>query len=134
VSYAAEHPVPCARHGDLGCKASHPSSRWDAMKADRDGWFHSYQEECAYCPAHVPEWVPAWRAKRAAALHKVRKSVTGLPSEVRCSGCDLSLSEKPVDADAEAELRDLVWQHARSTGHKITLTTTREMTVEPADE
>ena len=133
MSFASEHPVFCARREDLNCTASHPGSRWDAMKADRGGWFHSYQEEQAYCPDHVPDWVPAWREKRAAKLHKVRRSVTGLPTVVRCSGCGLHRTEESDDPEAQAEARDMAWQHARQAGHTVTVTTTREMTVEPAD-
>ena len=134
MSYASEHPVFCARREDLGCTASHPGSRWDTMKADRAGWFHSKAEECAYCPGHVPDWVPAWRAKQEAKLHKVKKSFTKLPTVVRCSGCTLHRTEPSEDPDALAEIRDLAWQHSRKTGHTVTVTTTHELTVEPADD
>ena len=134
MSYASEHPVYCARREDLNCPASHPRSRWDAVRADRAGWFHSNAEEQAYCPEHVPDWVPEWRAKQELKLRKVRKSVASLGAEVRCSGGDLRRTEKSDDAEVEAGLRDLVWQHARKTGHTVTFTTTRVMTVEPVDD
>jgi hypothetical protein len=132
MSYRTEHPVHCARQGDLGCKAEHPGSRWDAMKADREGWFHS-KTEGAFCPAHVPDWVPAWRERQAAKLHKVKKSFTKLPAVVKCAGCVLHRTEQGEDPEVLTELRDLAWQHARETGHSVTVTTTQELTVEPVD-
>jgi hypothetical protein len=65
VSYAADNPVFCAMK-DEGCTASHPSGRWGNQKAADEGWFASKAEGVSYCPLHVPEWVPAWRAKQAA--------------------------------------------------------------------
>jgi hypothetical protein len=130
VSHASEHPVFCARRADLNCTASHPGSRWDAMKADKAGWFHSRAEECAWCPKHVPDWVPAWRAKQAARLHAVKKSFTKLPAVLRCGGCKLARTENSEDPDVLAELRDIAWQHGRETGHKVTVVTTQELTVE----
>lgn len=134
MSFASEHPVFCARRKDLDCQASHPSSRWDAMRADRAGWFHSYQEEQAYCPAHVPSWVPAWRAKQEARLHKVGKTFTKLPTVVKCDGCALHRTEESEDPEALAEIRDLAYLHARKTGHRVTVTTTAELTVEPVGD
>ena len=131
MSHASENPVYCARRADLGCTASHPGSRWDAMAADREGWFHS-KAEGAFCPGHVPDWVPAWRAKQEAKLHRVKKSFTKLPAVMRCSGCALHRTEVSDDPGALAEIRDLAWQHSRETGHKVTVTTTAELVVEAA--
>jgi hypothetical protein len=39
--------------------------KWNKMAAEREGWFFQRDGIC-YCPKHVPEWVAAWRAKRAA--------------------------------------------------------------------
>lgn len=103
------------------------------MKADRGGWFHSKAEEKAYCPGHVPGWVPGWREKQAAKLHAVKKSFTKLPAVVKCAGCPLHRAEPGEDPEVLAELRDLAWQHARETGHAVTVTTTQELTVEPAE-
>jgi hypothetical protein len=131
MSHASEHPVFCAR-ADLGCTASHPSGKWGVMRADKDGWFHS-KAEGAFCPAHVPDWVPAWREKQAAKLHKVRKSFTKQPTVVKCEGCRLNVTEPGEDPDFLADMREMAYQHSRQTGHKITVTTTQELTVEPVD-
>lgn len=61
MSYASGHPVHCARQGD-GCEAQIPGSKWAAIKAGDEGWFFSRKDDAAYCPEHVPDWVPAWRA------------------------------------------------------------------------
>lgn len=66
MSYASEHPAHCARKDDLGCTESVPGSKWAAIKASEDGWFFSREESAAYCPAHNPPWVAAWRARQAA--------------------------------------------------------------------
>jgi hypothetical protein len=64
MSYAAEHPVTCLQDG---CPASFPGSKHDTMKASREGWFFPKdQQGRGWCPAHLPDWVPAWRARRAA--------------------------------------------------------------------
>lgn len=130
MSYASEHPVYCARREDLNCQASHPGSRWDSIKADGEGWFHSKAEECAYCPAHVP----AWRAARAARLHKVKKTFTREPAVLKCDAGDLERTEAGEDPDTLAALRDVAREHARETGHRVTVTTTQTMTVEPVDD
>jgi hypothetical protein len=134
VSHASENPVPCARAKDLGCTASHPSGRWGAIRADRDGWFHSLAEEKAFCPEHVPDWVPAWRARQAAKLHKVKGSFTRLSPALACTGCKLHQAPDGDDPELLRELRDAAFEHARQTGHKVTVTATEEWTVEPADE
>lgn len=66
MSHASDNPVFCARKDDLGCAASHPGSRHDAIRAQQEGWFHSLKTQLHYCPEHVPDWVPAWRAAQAA--------------------------------------------------------------------
>jgi hypothetical protein len=113
--------------------ASHPGSRWDAMAADRKGWFHSKAEECAWCPDHVPDWVPAWREKQAVRRHKVKGSFTRLPAELKCAGCKLVVSEECEDPDKLRALRDVAFEHGRATGHTVTVTTTQELTVEAVD-
>lgn len=133
MSYASEHPVFCAVR-DKGCTASHPSGRWGTIAADSAGWFHSKAEECAYCPEHVPDWVPAWRAKQAARLHKVKGSFTRQPAALACAGCDLSRTEPDEDPDALRALRDVAFEHGKRFGHRVTVTTTQELTVEPADD
>jgi hypothetical protein len=65
MSHAAGNPVYCARKTDLGCTATHPGSKHDAIKAQQGGWFNSKKTGVSFCPAHVPDWVAAWRAKQA---------------------------------------------------------------------
>jgi hypothetical protein len=80
MSYASDHPVHCARREDLGCEASFPGSRSDRMRAGKAGWFLSRESGKAYCPAHVPEWADAWRARKAAeaAARDPELTVTGV--------------------------------------------------------
>lgn len=44
------------------CTEKVADHRWGKTKAV--GWFFSREDDKAYCPAHVPEWVEAWRKKR----------------------------------------------------------------------
>lgn len=104
------------------------------MAADKAGWFHSKAEECAWCPEHVPDWVPAWRAKQAARLHKVKGSFVKLPAVLACTRCDLARTEYSEDPDALRALRDVAFEHGRQSGHKVTVTTTQEFTVEAVDD
>lgn len=134
MSRASESPVYCARRGDLGCQASHPGSRFDAIRAGEQGWFHSKAEAVAFCPAHVPEWVPAWRAKQEACQHKVKVSFSKRPAVLKCAGGDLEQAEESDDPDVLRGLRAAAFAHARESGHTVTVTTTQEMTVEAADE
>ena len=48
-----------------GCAASVPNHRWGHTLAE--GWFFSRREKTAHCPEHLPDWVEAWRARKAAA-------------------------------------------------------------------
>jgi hypothetical protein len=64
VSRASENPVHCARQVDLGCPAEFPGSKFDAIQAGALGWFFSRDTEDAFCPAHVPDWVEKWRARK----------------------------------------------------------------------
>lgn len=43
------------------------AGQWDTKAAGREGWFFQ-RDDSAFCPKHVPEWVPAWRQKRLAAM------------------------------------------------------------------
>lgn len=45
-----------------GCLARHKADKWSNSAADAEGWFHTKAGD-AFCPLHVPEWVPAWRAR-----------------------------------------------------------------------
>lgn len=66
MSYASDYPVHCARQADLGCAESFPGSRHDQIRAQEQGWFFSRKTGEAFCPAHEPDWVPAWRERKAA--------------------------------------------------------------------
>jgi hypothetical protein len=103
------------------------------MKADGEGWFHSKAEEQAYCPAHVPEWVPAWRAKREARLHRAEGTFTKLPAVLRCTGCALELAEPSEDPDLLRALRAVAFTHVKETGHRAVVTTTQELAVEAVE-
>ena len=64
----SEHGVTrhCAKAPD-GCPVTFwDSGQWSRTKAHNEGWFFSYRAGDVFCPAHVPEWVPAWRARKAA--------------------------------------------------------------------
>lgn len=64
-SYASEHPVTCLQDD---CPASFPGSKQATIKAGREGWFFPKEHTGVkgWCPEHVPEWVAAWRARKAA--------------------------------------------------------------------
>ena len=47
-----------------GCEAKVANHRWGHIKAA--GWFFQKTGE-AWCPDHTPDWVTAWRAKKARA-------------------------------------------------------------------
>jgi hypothetical protein len=79
MSYAGEHPVTCTRQADLGCPASFPGSKHDAIAAAEAGWFFSFKDDAAYCPEHVPGWVPGWRERKQAG--PPRRRVLELPPE-----------------------------------------------------
>lgn len=64
MSQASDNPVFCARRDDLGCTASRPGSKHDAIRAAAEGWFDSQKTGESFCPAHVPEWVAQWRARK----------------------------------------------------------------------
>lgn len=130
MSYASEHPVYCARKADLGCTASHPNSRFDAIKANEAGWFHSKVGAESWCPEHVPDWVPAWRERQAARQHEVKGSFTRLPAVLKCAGCKLEMTEESEDPDLLRALRAVAFEHGKQTGHRVAVTTTQELAVE----
>jgi hypothetical protein len=132
VSYAAEHPVYCARREDLGCTASHPRSRFDDIKANEAGWFSSYQERQSYCPDHVPDWVPGWRESRARRKFEVNGFVSSAPAVLKCVAGDLEGTADGGDEELVRALRARAFAHARETGHVVTVTTTHVLTLAPA--
>lgn len=60
TSHRLQYPDGCCEES---CTATHPGSKWDCMRADKEGWFHS-KEGKIYCPEHKPAWVNSWRAKK----------------------------------------------------------------------
>lgn len=46
-----------------GCDASFKNHSWGAVKAHDAGWFQQ-NDGGAWCPEHVPDWVPAWRERQ----------------------------------------------------------------------
>jgi len=51
---------------ECGAKVPHRNasgrvSRWDVIRAAEKGWFFQH-DGAAFCPTHVPDWVPEWRA------------------------------------------------------------------------
>jgi hypothetical protein len=124
-------PVTCTRT-DLGCTASHPDSKFDCIRAVEAGWFHSKVQDEAFCPGHLPEWVPGWRAQQAKLQHEVRGSYTRLPAVLRCSGCKLEQTETDTAPEFLKALNAQAYQHGRETGHTVTVTTTQVLTIESA--
>lgn len=65
MTYGSEHQTVCCAPD---CDASFRGSKFDAIRASEEGWFFSKSGD-AYCPEHVPVWVPAWRARQASREH-----------------------------------------------------------------
>lgn len=132
MSYSRDHLVRCARAADLGCAATYPGSGHAAQRASEEGWFHSRQDDASYCPEHVPDWVPAWRASRAS-RRKVVKTYARMPAVAVCldPGCGWAASAGADDAEL-ARLREEAFQHARGQVHKVTVTTSQVLTLEPS--
>lgn len=131
MSHASENPVYCAMRESLGCPASHPSGRWGSQKAANEGWFASRQDELSYCPEHVPDWVPAWRAQQAAKKYEVMSGVSVAPAVLACAEGDLdeTTDTEPAEDTVKA-LRARAFEHGRQTGHTVTVFTARTLTVE----
>jgi hypothetical protein len=74
------------------CAASHKTSRWDAIRADREGWFHQ-NNGSAWCLDHNPPWLAEWRAKKRGEVGPpaaVRPAVGGTfdtRGEFQCARC-----------------------------------------------
>jgi hypothetical protein len=121
--------VTCARRGDLGCPASYPASKFAAIRAGEAGWFCSKAEECAYCPDHVPDWVPAWRAAQAKKKFKVEGSLSARTAVLECAAGDLEGTADGEDEELVKALRARAFQHGRETGHTVSVTTSHVLTV-----
>lgn len=121
-------PVCCAHRG---CKAQHEDNKFAAIRAYEEGWFKT-REGDAWCPEHVPDWVPAWRAKQAARLFKVKGTYANLPTRFLCQGGDLDESADTADDKGLlVKMRDRAFEHGRQTGHTVTVTTAQVLTVAP---
>ena len=48
--------IPCVK-----VVANH---KWGKIIAQKDGWFFSKKTDGAWCPKHIPDWVPVWKEKR----------------------------------------------------------------------
>jgi hypothetical protein len=135
LSHARAHPSKCVA---AGCPASFPGSRFDAVKASEAGWFcgkAGSDHPGWHCPEHVPGWVSAWRAKRAAQRHRVSGSAEHL-GVVYASGCEETTWPVAPDTDAKAlatEIRARAFEHARQTGHQVSVTVSQRLTVTPDD-
>lgn len=46
------------------CKASRLHNAWGAIRAAENGWF-AERSGANWCPKHNPDWVAAWRVKKA---------------------------------------------------------------------
>ena len=59
-----EHKAPRLPCAGEGCERSIPNHYWGKVK-DGEGWFIARDESQAFCPRHLPDWVPEWRANKA---------------------------------------------------------------------
>lgn len=135
MSHATDNPVYCARKGDLGCRASTPGGKFNIIRAAEAGWFFSRQDECAYCPAHVPDWVPAWREKQAARRFPVTKTRVKLPATSACRECAFAETEPARDDDEKMRaLQYRAYAHGEQTGHALVVTASQTLTIEPVKE
>lgn len=57
------YPEDRVRCSIKGCRTSYSKDMWSSIKATEAGWFQQ-KDLTAFCPEHVPDWVPAWRAKQ----------------------------------------------------------------------
>jgi hypothetical protein len=50
------------------CTATYGAHKWGKIRAHSEGWFFPDDAEPGgWCPDHLPEWVPDWRARKSAA-------------------------------------------------------------------
>lgn len=52
-----------AKCADEECTKEIKDHKWAKIRAQDDGWFLKKGGE-VYCPAHIPEWVDAWRDRK----------------------------------------------------------------------
>lgn len=48
------------------CQATVSDHYHGRVEAHLGGWFFSRDKSSRWCPTHLPEWVPEYRAKKAA--------------------------------------------------------------------
>lgn len=60
--WAGDRYLVCA---DPSCVEMIPDHLWGRTKAYSEGWFEQ-KDGTIWCPAHVPDWVDAWRARQKA--------------------------------------------------------------------
>jgi hypothetical protein len=70
-----------------GCSLMCPHNMWGQIKAHPD-WFFG-RDGKAFCPDHLPEWVPGWRARKKEQTDKhIEKNLTALIAQyARDDGC-----------------------------------------------
>ena len=91
-----EGPTPyvhCAgKDGMGGCDAKIKDHAWGHIKAD--DWFFSKQTGNLFCPEHIPDWVPAWRARKKAGCphYRVRKYDEEDGEVYRCERCQVEMT------------------------------------------
>jgi len=66
------------------CTASIELHYWAKVRASDKGWFFQ-KDGTIWCPEHVPEWVPAWRAEK--------KRKVDLLQSVDCPRCKAQVGE-----------------------------------------
>jgi hypothetical protein len=116
-----------------GCTATYKDTRFDKIRATEAGWFFSKAEEAAYCPAHKPDWVDDWRATQELKVsHPVESSYDAQPPVLACQAGDFSVTPGDSTDETYKAVRADAVDHARRTGHVVTVVTTRVFTVFPA--
>jgi hypothetical protein len=88
---------------------------WSKIRAQATGWFFSRDGQFAWCPAHNPPWVTAWREKQAA-------KTPPPPSCAHCAGyrcpctCMTDCSARPGPESAHCPQADDYRDYLRGTG------------------
>ena len=105
---------------DQWCGESFPSSKFGKIRASDAGWFFQ-KDGVAWCPAHIPEWVGPWRARKReeAEMQSFVIAVAGGSVTVNSRGGKLSCSyqgELPRDIALEVIRRS---EAAHPSGIKV---------------
>ena len=127
---AAAPPVEHCSFAGRGCEATfRDTGKWARIRAADDGWFFSRQEDTIYCPAHVPDWVPAWRSRQA---RRVDVTAVKVAARARCESCSFDEQADGDSDEATGMVRQAAREHAASSGHVVSMTTGRRYTYTPA--